>query len=206
MKMTIHRALSELKIIDSRIEKAIENTRPVGFIQKGKLVNGRYEEEAFKTDAKASIQSVTDLIERKQKIKSAIVKANNETEVAIGNKKMTIAEAINFKHVIASKKMFISDLVRKLDAVNTEIHYQNDKTESEAIRLAEAALKKDNVKIGDNDAVAITKPYIESREYKLVDPLGIEKLIVELQEEVNRFEVEVDATLSEANATTTIDI
>ena len=37
--MTIHRALSELKLIDAKIEKSIEAIEPVGLMLDGKLVN-----------------------------------------------------------------------------------------------------------------------------------------------------------------------
>ena len=72
-QMTIHRALAELKLIDSRIEKAIESINPTGLMQAGGLVDKRFTKEDFETEAKAKFQSVTDLIDRKNKIKGAIV-------------------------------------------------------------------------------------------------------------------------------------
>ena len=81
--MTIHRALSELKLIDARIEKAINVVEPTGLMQLNKPVNGFYAKDDFEKDVKAKFQSVSDLIERKNSIKSAIVKANGETTVTI---------------------------------------------------------------------------------------------------------------------------
>lgn len=85
--MTIHRALAELKLIDSKIEKAISIIEPTGVMQTNKLVNNFYKKEDFEKEAKAKYQSVIDLIERKNKIKSAIVIANGITEVEILGKK-----------------------------------------------------------------------------------------------------------------------
>jgi len=204
--MTIHRGLSELKLIDKRIMKSIAEIRPSGFQQKGKLVNGFYEREAFETDAKSKLQSIEDLIERKSRIKSAIVEANGKTTVEIAGKKMRIADAINFKASIDVKRELIRILKSKHDEVKGRINVSNEKLNEQAIRLAETALSKDNVKINDNDAVAITKPFIEANETHLIDPLKIDEYTETKQKEIDDFESEVDAVLSEINAVTIITI
>lgn len=205
-KMTIHRALSELKIIDARIEKAISTIEPTGVTQKDKLVNQFYKKEDFEKEAKSKFQSVNDLIERKNKIKSAIVKANGVTQVEINGDKMTIADAINFKQVIDFKKKLIATLEQKHRNAKAVAEKNNKQVEDNALRLAEAALQKDNVKINDGDAVAITEPYLVKNQFHLIDPLKVDELVENLQSEVNDFESEVDAVLSEINAVTVIEI
>jgi hypothetical protein len=205
-KMTIHRALSELKLIDSRIEKAITSLEPTGLIQEGKLVNGFYDRAEFEKSAKAKLQSVTDLIERKTRIKSAIVAVNGKTPVVIANKTMTISDAITFKTVIELKRNLIANLIAKHNAAKSQAEKNNTKVDEHALKLAEAALQKDNVQINDGDAVAITEPFIKKNKFNIVDPLEVEKLTDELQVEIDDFETEVDAVLSEINAITFIEI
>ena len=53
---------------------------------------------------------------------------------------------------------------------------------------------------------AIVEPFVKRNEFHLVDPLNIENKIRELEKEVDDFELEVDAALSEINAITTIEI
>ena len=50
--VSIHRLLSELKIIDDRIVGAINTAEPVGWKQEGKLVNGFHKIEEFAGNAK----------------------------------------------------------------------------------------------------------------------------------------------------------
>ena len=146
------------------------------------------------------------MIELKHKIKSSITSANAKTKVKIADNEMTISEAINFKTIIGFKKELITSLTDKSNATKRKIEEANVRIENNALTLAQSALQKDNVKISDNDAIAITKPYIEANEYNFVDPLNIEKLIEKLTNEVEAFEVEVDAVLSEINAITIIEI
>lgn len=205
-KMTIHRALAELKLIDARIEKAIEAMEPTGLTQSGRLVNQVYKREEFEESARAKFQSVNDLIERKTKIKSAIVRANGVTLVTINEKNMTIADAINFKYVVEYKKKLINTLEKRHRSMVAKMEMTNKQVEDNALKLAEAALQKDNVKISDGDAVAITGPYIEKNQFHLIDPLKVEELVGKLRNEVNAFESEVDAVLSEINAVTIIEV
>lgn len=204
--MTIHRALAELKLIDSRIESSITSIEPTGARQKDKPVNLYHTPEEFEKNAKAKFQSVNDLIERKTKIKSAIVKANGITEVEIAGVKMTIADAINYKGTVLFKTRLIKELSNKHAAAKAWTEKNNAQVEANALRLAEAALQKDNVKINDSDALAITEPFLEKNRFTLVDPLKVDELVEKLTSEVNAFQTEVDAVLSEINAITTIEI
>lgn len=103
-KMSLHRALAELKLLDSRIERGINTIVPIGVQQTGRKVNGHYDKAEFEKEVIADFQSVTDLIARRQLIKSAIVQANATTSVKIGGVDYKIAEAINQKVLIDAKK------------------------------------------------------------------------------------------------------
>jgi len=206
-QMTIHRALAELKLIDSRIEKAISVIEPTGVMQTNKQVNGFFKKEDFEAEAKAKLQSVVDLIDRKNKIKSAIVTANGVTQVEISGAKMTIADAINFKSVIVFKKNLIATLIKKHNAVKSKFTVENEKINNIALENAKIMIGKqdDNkVKPTDEDVKNIVEPFVKRNEFHLVDPLRVEELTEKLQNEVNNFEIEVDAVLSEINAITII--
>lgn len=205
-KMTLHRALSELKLIDSKIEKAINTVEPSGVAQKGRLVNNVYNLKEFEKNAKAKYNSTLDLIKRKNKIKSAVIMANSKTKVEISGKSMTIAEAINYKSTVDFKKKLLERLQTFHNSSKVNLNKANEQVNTNALELAKAALQKDNVKINDGDAVAITEPYIEKNEFHLIDPLGIEDLTEEMGNEISEFETNVDAVLSEINAITVIEI
>ena len=206
--MTIHRALAELKLIDSKIEKAISVIEPTGIMQVNKLVNNFYKKEDFENDAKSKFQSVIDLIERKNKIKSAIVTTNGVTEVNISGIKMTIADAINFKSIIVFKKNLIETLIKKHNAIKSKFIIENEKIEKIALENAKIMIGKEGdnkIKLTDEDVKNIIEPFVKRNEFHLVDPLKVEQLTEKLQKEVSDFEVEVDAVLSEVNAITIIE-
>lgn len=208
-KMTIHRALAELKTIDDRIEKATLSIEPTGLMQQGKLVNGFYQKDDFETKAKAAYQSVVALITRKQKLKSAIVAANAVTKVKIAGKELTIAEAINHKTVIAMSKNLIAILDKKHGTAKAKVTTENEKIRSIALENAKIMLGKQGdskVNPNDDDVKNIMDPFIKRNEFHLVDPLKADELMEKLNADVQNFVMEVDAVLSEINATTFIEV
>ena len=106
-KITIHRALAELKTIGSRIDKSIEEFTPAGMMQKDRPVNNFKPKEEFEKLVKQKFQSTTDLINRRNRIKTAIVQANSKVIVKIAGKEMTIADAINLRTTIVYQKKLI---------------------------------------------------------------------------------------------------
>ncbi len=204
-KMTIHRALSELKLIGARIEKQIEELLPSGTKSKNSLVNGMHEKEKFEAATKEKYQSTVDLIDRKDKIKSAIVKANALTKVFVAKQEMTIADAITLKTGIAFKKKLVEHLKKRHNANKAALAKSNDTVDANALQLASVALGKQNVKVNDADAQAAMATYLENNRFHMVDPLDVEKIISEQESYIASFEAEVDAVLSEVNAVTTIE-
>ena len=207
-KMTIHRALVELKLIDSKIEKSINLLNPVGMYQEGKLVDGVTELAEFEKNATSKYQSVTDMIDRKCKIKTAIVAANAVTTVTVNDKTMTIADAITFKTVIEFKKQLIKVLDTRNRNNKALFIKKNEEINAVALNNAKIMLGRqdDNAKPTDKDVEEITTPYIKRTEFHFADPLEIEIKIEQLQIEVENFEAEVDAVLSEVNSLTIIEI
>lgn len=204
-KMTIHRGLAELKLIDARIKKQIEQMIPCGIKQKDKKVNNVTEEVEFNKNAQSNYDSILALIDRKNKIKCAIVKRNTEVEVTIGEKKMTIADAINFKTLVIFKKELIASMRKDYKKVLSDMNKMNDNVEQNLQKILEVTFGKDNVKVGSSDIENVKKPFMEQNQWILVDPLTVVSTCDEMEKEVMTFETEVDAILSEINAITTIE-
>lgn len=205
-KMTIHRALSELKLIDAKIEKQIAEIVPVGIYQKGKLISGYMMESEFSAAAQSRFDSVNALILRKTAIKSAIVQANGVTKVTVAGKQMTIADAINFKAVVKFQKALVEKLKAGHRAALAELNKHNANVELNVQKILEVTFGKDNVKADPKDMEAVRKPYIEANEFHLFDPIKIATTVEKMEKEVSEFEAEVDAVLSEINAVTIIEI
>ena len=211
-KMTVHKALAELKVIDSRINKAImEGTYVIANKHSNEKINGKTVNE-FKEHMRACHNKVTDLINRRNAIKRAVVLSNAVTKVKIGDQELTVAEAIEAKN---HGMLFKAAYMRAITSQNASAQMELNRNSGEAIeKRAEkyildviAAQPKDAKMTVDSDAMkALRKTYIENNTYDLIDPLNVTKLIEDLSNEVDEFNTEVDAALSVSNALTVIDI
>ena len=203
--LTLHRALAEIKMLQKRITGKIEDLVVVGNKKRDGLVYNKTLED-FNSDAKADFQSIEDLIKRKNHIKSLIVIKNSETMVKIGDEEMSISDAITKKEAILFQEALLQDLKQQYSRERSLVERHNAQVDANALKLAETALNKENVNLEDTDVSVVVKPYLESNTLTVVDPLDVEKKIKSLEENIDVFKAEVDAVLSEANATTLITL
>ena len=93
--MTVHRAMVELKTIDKRIAKEIDNA---SFCTSAKVntkkLFGQPAEEFYR-QAQSGFDSITGLINRAAAIKAAIPVSNAKTKIKVNEQEMTVAEAIS---------------------------------------------------------------------------------------------------------------
>lgn len=190
-------ALTELKLLDKRIEKKISGATYVSFEGQLKQKNKKVDE------AKADFQSVNDLITRRTKIKSALIASNAITMVRINGQDMTVAEAIETKSAIKHKKRLLGELKRQYGETTREIERENSRQRKILeTRFEKGSDEKDNTNNYEDSA----RRYMELNGVHIVDPLEIADKIKELEEYIDGFENQVDHVLSTKNATTEIKI
>jgi hypothetical protein len=206
-KITITRALSELKLLDSRIRKAINSARFVDIWQEKQdlALQSIIKKEDFVKSSKASMQSVTDLIERRKAIKSAILISNANTKVKIDGVEYAVIEAIERKNSIEYEKMFLDKMRTDISVSKQHVESNLPQIEKNVQALIESNYGKD-AKPSKEDYDAIAGPYVKNNEIKLLDPCNIEKEIQVLDEKIDNFLTEVDFVLTESNSTTEIEV
>lgn len=210
-KMTVHKALAELKVIDDRIDKAIsEGVYVIANKHSNEKIQGMTIEQ-FKEKMKASHQKVTDLINRRNALKRAVVLSNATTKIKVGNDEYTVAEAIEMKN---HGMEFKTNYMRMIASQNLSAQADINRNSGEAIeKRAEQyvlsviqAQPKDAKMAIDSDAMqALRKDYIKNNTYDLIDPLKVNDIIEKMADEINEFNTEIDAALSVSNALTVIE-
>lgn len=204
-KITIARGLSEIKLLDSRITKEINNAQFVSNVTgKKTLTNHNLTKDDFEKYAKASKQSIEDLIARRKLIKQKIVLANATTKVKIGKDEYFIAEAIERKSSISHDIAYLNKLKQNLQQVETDLNNRNNNMENKLDSLLSDKMSSDKSK--SEEVIEFQKSYRELNETKIYDVLGVKELIKKLELEIDEFQSEVDFALSHINSITEIEI
>lgn len=206
-KISITEALNELKLYDSKITKAITNATFCGAARKSADKVGVVKKEDFDERAKTSYQSATDLIANRNALKSAIVKSNAVTEVEIGGKTMTRAEAIERKNSIEYNETLLNEMKRQYANATATVDKENKKIDNKIDDLLMTLIEKDSdKKLSKEDQEAVEKPYREKNEFEFVDPLSLYAKIQALEADIDGFKSNVDTVLVLSNATTYIEV
>lgn len=206
-KMTIHKALCELKILDSRINNAISSTRfCLANKHSNEKVNGVTVEE-YQETMKASYNKASDLIRRREAIKRAVVLSNAKTIVKIGGKEYTVAEAIEMNnHGIDLKLQLKNAMKKQYDSAMTTIISKNSVVDDKATEYVVGLFGQKESKTANEEYEKARKSYIEANTMELIDPVNILEKIEALEVEIADFTTEVDSALSVSNALTEITV
>lgn len=207
-KITIHKALCELKLLDARIKKEISGTE---FVFANKHSNTKVkgvEIEAYKDEIVSAFQSINDLINRRNAIKKAVVQSNAVTKVTLCDAEYTVAEAIDMrKYWCEYKNRLMNKIAQDNNRARNDAFSNNENAlEMRAQAYIQSMYGSTDMKNASKDAQEAYNRFIEAQTYDVVDPIGAVAVIEKLKAEIEQFTAEVDSALSVSNAITTIEI
>ena len=207
-KMTVHKALTELKTMDDRIRSAIISST---FVTPNKHSNTKINGVSIEKhceEVKAAYQKATDLITRRDAIKRAVVLSNAVTKVVVAGKEYTVAEAIDAKNNGVTYKKILRD------RLSTDYHsaksVANRRNGADLDERADDYIKSlygnVDMKNMSDEIKKVRDEFVTAQTIELVDPIKVVAEIERLENEINTFMVEVDAALSVSNALTEIEV
>lgn len=221
MVFTMHRALALRKTTLDRFRTEVFGAKLIEIRQgKRQAVNGVPLDKVI-TDIRSNYQQLTQYISNYEKLKSAILTSNAgvgpDTEVKkveVAGKQYTMAELIaasdeiygNKKHKEALKALLLQVMKNAYSTALRKVETQHEKVENEIREYLTRAVSGDNKALTTEEIQARTQMFHEDKDFILVDPLNLKKKIEELEAEIKKFTVECDATMSEQNALTTIEV
>lgn len=204
---TVTEALVKLKLGAKKIFDATAGTITGSVSTKAANVapGGFKTVDEFKTEIKKRFESVAGLITFRDKLKKAIVESNAKTNVVVGKKTMTVAEAIETKASVENRKLLLDKLVTEWKALERDVNQKNANLEARADQYV-TQLFNQNAGATDVDKANARKSFIENNTALIVTHDSIRGSIEKLKEEIEDFETNVDVALSIVNATTKVTV
>ena len=210
-KMSVTRALAELKRLDDRLnrmttDQSIFVSVAVGQGDKQKVLGVSDTVQNVIAQIQSNRDRVNSMIEMRAKIKAAVVASNAATKVKLGTREMTVAEAIELKKSIEVKRNMLATYRRQVIQANALVTKQNAALEAQIETNLATIYGNEKGKVDASMFEAIAKPQREQKEASLIDPIKINDVIKSLEDEISLVETELDFTLSESNAKTEIEV
>jgi len=205
-KMTIHEALSELKMLEKRINKSIDGATFCAANKKSNTKIGGVSIEEFKAKSKADLESCKDLICRYTAIKRAITMSNAITKVIVADVEYTVAEAIAMhNHGMFFKRELLNNISAEYISCKNGCDYNNQHLEDKVIKDVNNFFASDTSENREEKIQKMIKERIEDGTYSIISGFDYIAEINALSKEIDEFESKVDAALSVSNATTVIE-
>jgi hypothetical protein len=207
MEYTVTEALVKLKLATKKIEDATGYVLTGNVVTKGAQVApaGFKAVDDFKNEIKARLDSVTGLVNFRDRLKKAIVESNARTEVTVGGKAMSVAEAIETKHSILAKKVLLNKLVTEWRGLETMANQKNSNLEARADQYV-TQLFNQNASASDADKATARKNFVENNTAVVLTHDSVKNYIEKLKTDIDEFESNVDVALSVVNATTKVNV
>lgn len=199
--ISIARALVELKTLDARINKITTSTQWIIFKTKNK--NSNFIEDEFKKNTQSEFQSLNDLIIRRDKLKNVIMNSNSITEVELGENKMKVSQAIEYKKTIEYKKKLLENLKKQRQYVTVEYETHKQRVQNKIDENIKVICGKDS-KPDESVIKSVSDGITKGDPIEIYDPLCLDKIIKDLEISIENFTANVDYVLSESNALTIV--
>lgn len=206
--MLITQALDERDFLLKKINRAINDLKVIACVrEKDTAING-LNIEKFEAEAKSQYQSITDMMDRYDRINRAITLSNANLTITFSDGTvMTKAEAIAKKKImILGFSYALLDTIREQyqsasrDYTNIISKYNRSREDAMTTLLGNQKAEKiteEQTKVIDS----FTKPLAP----KMIDPLNAKGLLEELNNKFDIFKTEVDTLIKVSNATNTIE-
>lgn len=213
-KILITQALDERDLLKKKIIDKIDKACFVDTIKKNEdtVKMAKITREDFKNQAEANYQQIESLIDRFQRIETAIVLSNAINKITTSYGTYTIAEALSIKRRLkddGNDEDFENYLYDKLqedyDSFSITVDNKNKELQSVAENMRLSILGKDN-KTKDDRPLDVVETYVKENTTELVDPLKIKTLIDKLIERKDKLLREIETQIKVSNATTFIEI
>jgi hypothetical protein len=203
--MTIHEALSRLKVMEARLEKASSATFVVANRHNNAKIDGKPIDDKV-VELTAAMQHYNALVNNYRKLKSAVAMSNAKTTITIGDKTYTIVEAIEEKHFTEKRLAHLRYMRRSYEMAQNLANGNNAKLPEAAERFVASLNMSEKNGNSREDIKKAMDQYIADNTWELIDPNKMGEFLKKMEDEIVEFQSNIDFKLSESNATTVIDV
>lgn len=198
--MSLHRVIAAIKDIETKLTM----TAHTSFIYTAITEDATKIAEA-KQKSQSDFDKVNSLIANLAELKAARNLANSVAQVTIAGVTMTIDEALAKKAAVPHKQALINTLTAQF--TNAQRTVDTNAAQIEANISKQMAAMFTGTRKATEDEVAVIRAAAERNQKAVIlHADGLKERLEALKKEVEDFNLEVDYVLSEANATTKVDV
>lgn len=200
MEMSLHRIIAEIKATEQKLQ-AIQQGNYVFTVP----VDSVTDTDEAKKLSQSNFDTVAALLTKLAVLKAARNKANASTQVTIAGVEMTIDEALAKKAANVYQHTFLNTLRAQMNAGKARVDQVQAQIEQKIAQQVTAA--STGTKKATEEEIRVFRQLAErNTRIGVVTFDGLKDKIDQMAKELEQFATEVDYVLSEANATTKVEV
>jgi len=217
--ITVEKLLKKLKVLEKRITKKQNEFFVVG-IQKGKnscikesvQIDNKiriksYSLSDYESLLNSQFQSLSDLIQYRNHLNSALIQSNSTTTIEFNGNTLTIIQALSLKDSYHLDSQFLSHLRSQYASKLQQITKQNRFLPQKLSNLLQQTYSTtDDSMLTESQINSISIPFLFNNESSLVDPLNTSLLISQLESNLKASLTELSSKIHTSNQQTTVQI
>lgn len=218
MKISLHRALVQIKTTELRLQKLTDMNNNenifIAVMDRGaNTTTGGLTKKDAERRIKADFDQFNALYKNLLILKKAVMQANagigqdvEVRRVTLCGDRYTLAEILAAQKTLRYKENFLNLIKNKYAVATQQIASRNNLVQARLDKMIESMGGGDKSKVNPADIQSTTEWFMANNGYELLDPLNILDCISKLEKEINEFKIEADAAISQENALTTIEV
>lgn len=211
--MLVCNALDERDFLRKKILSAINGAEFIAVKRaKDEKIRGFGDPKTFEQEAKSTYQSISDMIDRYNRLDTAITLANANTEIKLTDGTvMTRAAAISLRKTIYCDSTYdftgrlLTTMERQLANAKAEANQLDAKADRELEGYKSNATSGDKSKEISTEMLKAFESLVEGVRADVIDPLKLESEIKKLTDKYDTLKKELDSAIKVSNATTFVE-
>lgn len=214
-QMLVCNALDERDFLRKKIISAINSANFIACkrVKDEKVrTTGYTDPKTFESEAKSTYQSITDMIDRYNRLDTAITLANASTDIKLSDGTvMTRAAAISMRKALVGDTStdftgkLINVLERQFASVSATANELNAKADRELEQYKDNMTSGDKAKELTPEVSKTLESLVADNRADIIDPIGVEKEIKKLEDKYETLKKELDSAIKVSNATTFVE-
>lgn len=207
-KMTVYKALVDRKTMEARINNAMDADMVICNRNNNAKISGKTVEE-IKTVYKANFDKLQSLMARNEAMNMALNQSNATTMISVNGTEMSMAMALWMKKPGGGLDLKKEEIRVMKNKYATSVTLMNNKNSDDLDRKVENYLISTfgscEKGIKTDEMVKAEEIYRKNNSWDLIDPCKLKDVIDQKQDELDKFESELDSAIQISNAVTTIE-
>lgn len=201
-EITLHRAMSEIKNIEAKLQNTVPTVVAVASKKDG--IPGMSIEE-FEKKSQGAVDEYVALVDRLTALKVARNKANAMNTITVCGKQMSLDEAIAKKATLQYNRNLLSTIKHQTNQANAVVAQASQEVERK-VEAQVQSIAGSTKKVSEEELTSIRKMIERSTGKEVVMGKNVKSFVEKLEKSIEDFSLEIDFALSEANACIKVEI